>query len=455
MKTFISVNPYTLTLNEEFPLVTADAIEQILDKAQAAHRQWKKTSFEHRADAMMKLSGLIRDSHERLALIATREMGKTLAEAKLEVLKCTTACEYYATNAAKILAPHVSGHTDGRTVTGVYEPLGVVLGVFPWNFPYWQIIRSAVPVVMGGNTMLVKPAPNTPMCALAMQELFDEAGLGNGVIQTVFADEEQIASMIADNRIKACTLTGSEKAGSAVASQAARFIKKSVLELGGSDPFIILEDADLDLVMQHAVSARFQNNGQSCIASKRYIVHRNVADTFTQRLVEAVSGLRLGDPAEEDTSLGPLARPDLKEKLAGQVADSVAAGARILYQATVIPETGCFYPPTILTDIPKGSVAYAEELFGPVLSLYVVDSDEEAVLLANDTEFGLGASIWTADREKGLTLAGEIESGQVFINAVTRSNTAYPFGGIKRSGFGREMGEQGIKEFCSIKTIWM
>ncbi|MES2560537.1 MAG: NAD-dependent succinate-semialdehyde dehydrogenase [Bacteroidota bacterium] len=455
MQYFTSFNPYTLSQLAEYPVATAAELEQVLNRSTNAQRHWKQTSIRHRSELMMQLAGLIQTNHEELATLATLEMGKTLAESKLEVLKCITACEYYATHAERILTPAVTIHSDGREVTTQLEPLGVVLGIFPWNFPYWQIIRSAIPVIMGGNSMIVKPAANTPQCALALQSLFDKSGLGNGIVETIFADENQIADMIGDFRIKACTLTGSEKAGSAVASQAARYIKKSVLELGGSDPFIVLEDADLDLVMANAVSARFQNNGQSCIASKRYIVHKALAETFTQRLIAEVSKLIVGDPLEAETNIGPLARLDLKERLAQQVGQSVKEGAQVLFQLPVPDGESCFYPPTILSYIPKGSIAYREELFGPVLALFVVHSAEEAIELANDTEFGLGASIWTQNVKRAKELAIKIESGQVFINAVTRSNAAFPFGGVKKSGFGREMGECGLKEFCSVKTIWV
>jgi succinate-semialdehyde dehydrogenase / glutarate-semialdehyde dehydrogenase len=455
MQYYTSFNPYTLKQLAQYPMATARETKEIIGEADKAQRIWKHRAVKQRSAFILQLAAQIKQHHEELALLATLEMGKTLAESRLEVLKCITACEYYAANAANILAPVTTMHTDGRQVTTLLEPLGVVLGVFPWNFPYWQIIRSAIPVVIGGNTMIVKPAPNTPQCALALQALFTQCGLGDGVIQTLFAGTEQIAEVIADPRIKACTLTGSEKAGSAVASMAAHHIKKSVLELGGSDPFIVLDDADLDLVMTHAVSARFQNNGQSCIASKRYIVHQHIEAEFTQRLIAAVSKLKMGDPLLADTNIGPLARPDLKQKLGLQVAQSVQEGAHLIFQMCS-PETGdCFYPPTILSHIPKNSVAYKEELFGPVLALYVVQSVDEAVALANDTEFGLGASIWTKDIERAQKIALEIEAGQVFINAVTRSNTAFPFGGIKKSGFGREMGELGLKEFCSVKTVWV
>ncbi len=452
---FQSINPYTQKLEASFALATEAEVEQALSMAKAAQIKWKQTPIGERAKRMVMLASKINEKHLELAAMATMEMGKTFAEAKLEVLKCMTACEYYAANAQAILQPTETIHTDGRKVITKHEPLGTVLGVFPWNFPYWQIIRSAIPVVMSGNTMLVKPAPNTPQCALALQQLIDECGLGNGIIQTLFIDNNQIAAVIADKRIHACTLTGSEVAGAAVAGQAARFIKKAVLELGGSDPFIVLADADLDLVMKHAVSARFQNNGQSCIASKRYIVDATVADAFLQKLIPEVEKQTIGNPMDEQTHIGPLARLDLKEKLANQVAQSVQQGATVLYEADINHKGTCFYPPTILGNIPSKSIAYREELFGPVLSFYVVQNADEAITLANDTEFGLGATIWGKNVTFAQQVGDQIESGQVFINAVTRSHTAFPFGGVKKSGFGREMGPNGLLEFCAVKTIWV
>lgn len=452
---FQSINPFTHQVLGSFSLSTEGDIEQLLSTATAAQKEWKKVPVSKRAERLLLLAKKIQTNHLELARLATLEMGKPYAEAKLEVLKCITACEYYAQHAEAILKPTETIHTDGRKVMIKHEALGTVLGVFPWNFPYWQIIRSAVPVIMGGNTMIVKPAPNVPQCALALQRLMDEVGLGNGIVQTVFANEEQIAAMISDKRIHACTLTGSEKAGSAVAGAAAKQIKKSVLELGGSDPFIVLADADLELVMKHAISARFQNNGQSCIASKRYIVDSTIADQFCERLIAETQKLVMGDPLEETVHIGPLARIDLKEKLSKQVDDTVESGAKILYQAQYAHEGTCFYPPTIIGDIPENSVAYREELFGPVLSLYVVNSVDEAIRLANDTEFGLGATIWSRNTEEAEKLADQIDSGQVFLNSVTRSHTAFPFGGIKKSGYGREMGPNGLLEFCFVKTIWV
>lgn len=453
MTEFISINPYTLQERNRFETIADKQLDAVVFNAVSAHQSWKLKAIEQRAGCVLVLGNLIEKHHERLATLASLEMGKTLAEAKLEVLKCKTACEYYATQAAAILKPESVLHTDGRTVVISHEPVGVVLGIFPWNFPYWQIVRSAIPIIMSGNAMLVKPAPNTPECALALQELFIKAGLGE-IVQTVFASQNQVSALLGDSRISACTLTGSERAGSAVAAQAGKHIKKTVLELGGSDPFIVLDDADLALVLKHAVSARFQNNGQSCIAAKRYIVHSAIAEVFTQQLVLALRQLKGGNPLEATTQLGPLARLDLKQKLEQQVNDSLQQGATILYQGEGLPEVPCYYPPTVLTAIPKHAAAYKEELFGPVLSLYIVETDQKAIELANDTEFGLGASIWTTDTERGKKIANALQTGQVFINSVTRSHTAFPFGGVKKSGYGRELGPNGLTEFCYIKTIW-
>jgi succinate-semialdehyde dehydrogenase/glutarate-semialdehyde dehydrogenase len=452
---FQSINPFTREMLGSFPLASEGDIQHVLTSASTAQKEWKRLPVSKRAERLLLLAKKIEENHLELARLATLEMGKPFAEAKLEVLKCITACEYYAHHTETILKPTETIHTDGRKVIIKHEALGTVLGVFPWNFPYWQIIRSAVPVIMGGNTMIVKPAPNVPQCAMALQKLMDEVGLGDGIVQTVFVNEEQISLMISDTRIHACTLTGSEKAGAAVASAAAKHIKKSVLELGGSDPFIVLADADLELVMKNAISARFQNNGQSCIASKRYIVDSTIAGQFTERLIAEAKKLVVGDPMDGTTHIGPLARIDLKEKLSQQVEDSVHAGAKKLYQATYDHDGTCFYPPTILGNIPHNSVAYREELFGPVLSLYIVDTVAEAIQLANDTEFGLGSTIWSRNTKEAEQIADQIDAGQVFINSVTRSHTAFPFGGIKKSGYGREMGPNGLLEFCSVKTIWV
>lgn len=452
---FASVNPYTEKTLATYDFISDDVLWQQVEQTNKAQKNWRKIDISKRVKFIQKLGQLLKDQHEELALLATLEMGKPLAEAKLEVLKCARGCEYYAAQAQKLLMPKSSIAETGKTVTLNYEPLGVILGVFPWNFPYWQILRSAIPTVLAGNAMLVKPAPNVPQCSLAIQQLINACGIPQGVLQIVFANQQQVAQILTDNRIKAATLTGSEKAGSAVASMAAKHIKKSVLELGGSDPFIVLDDADLTATLNQAIVARFQNNGQSCIAAKRFILHRNIAQDFLQQLQQKVAALVCGNPQESSTQIGPLARLDLKEKLTQQVDTSIAQGATLFYQQADIPKTGYFYPPTILTNIPSQSVAYTEELFGPVISVFVVDTDEEAVLIANDTEFGLGASVWSKDVNRALAVANEIESGQVFINEMVKSQPGNPFGGVKKSGYGRELGEYGLYEFCNIKAIWL
>lgn len=452
---FVSINPYTEEELKSFLTITDTELDAKLNTSAVAQKKWAALSLENRAAYVLKLSELLKQEHEKIAELATLEMGKILSESKLELLKCARGCDYYAQHAAQFLATKSSIAETGKTVQLTYEPLGVIVGVFPWNFPFWQILRSAIPTVLAGNTMLVKPAPNVPQCSLAIQELVRKAGFPEGVIEVIFANENQVANLLADNRVKAATLTGSEKAGSAVASQAAKHIKKSVLELGGSDPFIVLHDADLEATLNQAIVARFQNNGQSCIAAKRFILHHTIAEEFLLGLKNRMSKLVCGNPLNADTNIGPLARVDLRDKLAKQVSDSVNAGAEIYFQHTQVPENGYFYAPTILTNINTNAVAYHEELFGPVVSVYTFTNEEEAIALANATEFGLGASVWSKDTERAIAMAKQIECGQVFINEMVKSQPGHPFGGVKKSGFGRELGEFGMYEFCNIKTIWI
>jgi succinate-semialdehyde dehydrogenase/glutarate-semialdehyde dehydrogenase len=448
MPLYQSINPYTNELLAQFETATDVAIEQALGKAKQAQKQWAQYSFTERAIPVQKLILLIQQQAETLSRMATLEMGKSIQEARVEVNKCITACEYYGSNASEILAPHTTAKERL-----VYEPMGVILGVFPWNFPYWQIIRSAIPTIMAGNGMIIKPAPNVPQCSNLLQQLFEQAGFPDGVLQTVFASNEQVAKMIADDNIAACTLTGSELAGSTVAAQAGKYIKKTVLELGGSDPFIITQHADMDKVMQWAIPARFQNNGQSCIAAKRFIVHSSMYDIFLARLIPAIEALVCGDPSNEHTQIGPLARVDLKNKLHLQVTQSIAAGATCLYQHPAQVNSDCYYPPTVLVNIPPDSDAYHEELFGPVLSVYVYDTTDGAIQLANDTRFGLGGSVWSENKDEALYIAAQLQCGQVNINSMVKSSATLPFGGYKRSGIGKELGEWGIKEFCNVKVI--
>lgn len=455
MSPYISINPYTEQLLKTYPGHSDDVLMQLLKTAHHAQQQWKQLSFHERALPVLRLGELIVSHASRLALMATREMGKPIQEAHAEVLKCKTACTFYAGNSESILATRHSESDTGKKVTLMYEPLGTVLGVFPWNFPYWQIIRSAIPVVMAGNSMLIKPAPNAPQTALALQHLFDLAGFPQGILQTILASNEQVSMLIRQPEIAACTLTGSESAGASVASQAAAHIKKSVLELGGSDPFIVLPDADISLAVETGIVARFQNNGQSCIASKRFFLHQDIAEEFVNGLSERMASLKLGNPEDPTVQIGPLARKDLLYRLKEQVDISVAAGATIRFQHSATLPTGYFYPPTILTNIPSNSPAYNEELFGPVVSVFTFSNTDEAIQMANDSAFGLGASVWSGNPEHAKQVALKLSCGQVFINALVKSNAHYPFGGVKRSGYGRELGEYGLREFCSVKTIWV
>ena len=452
MKNFTSINPYTEEVLKQYDFISSSALEEKLNLVHIHFETWKKKSFSERGECFLLLSHLLKRDADKLAELASIEMGKLLHEAKAEVLKSVSACEFYATQSEQILISQLTEIDSQNSIEIQYQPLGVVLGIFPWNFPYWQILRSVIPILMSGNTMLVKPAPNVPQCSMALQEILNEAGLGD-FVGTILAKDSQIENLLANDRIKASTLTGSEKAGSIVAAISAKHIKKSVLELGGSDPFIVLEDADLDACIPIAINSRFQNNGQSCIAAKRFIINKNIAETFTNKIIEATQKLQMGNPLDMDVNIGPIARKDLLEQLAKQVSDSVNLGAKILFQSLQNTKNGYFYPPTILSNIHPEMPAYSQELFGPVMSLFVVENDDEAIKLANDTRFGLGASVWSKNLIRAKEIAEKIDSGQVFINRLVRSDVRFPFGGIKHSGFGRELGEFGLKEFCNIKSI--
>jgi len=455
VKNFKSINPFSEQELESFDFINDSALETALQQATTAFKTWRNTTFAQRAKCVLKLSDLLKENADDLAEIACLEMGKLKTEAKAEVLKSVRLCEYYATRSADILQSKLSQSETGATVEIKYEPLGVVLGIFPWNFPYWQVLRSAIPIIMSGNCVLIKPAPNVPQSSLALQYLLNQCGFENGVIQTIFASEKQIENLINNSRIAATTLTGSEKAGAAVASLSAKNIKKSVLELGGSDPFIVLPDADLEQSLNGAMQARFQNNGQSCVSAKRFIVHESIANEFLKGLIKKIENLVIGNPLNENVSIGPLARKDLQELLKSQVNDTLHAGATLLHQTKNIPSIGFFFPPTIIGNIPKTARAFSEELFGPVISFYTFIEIEEAIALANATSFGLGASIWSKDIMQAKQIANNIESGMIYINQIVKSDARFPFGGIKKSGFGRELGEFGLREFCNVKTIWV
>ncbi len=452
--TIASVNPATGETIATFEPLTGADIEQRLVRAMEAFEINRARSFDERATLMRRAAEILESRAADYGRTITLEMGKPISAAIAEVKKCAFVCRHYADHAAEYLAEeHIK--TDARESYIRFDPLGPILAVMPWNFPFWQVFRFAAPALMAGNVGLLKHASNVPQSALAIEDILREAGFDRGEFQTLLITSEQVAALLEDERVKAATLTGSEPAGASVASNAAKRIKKSVLELGGSDPFIVMPSADLDAAVKTGIKARIVNNGQSCIAAKRFIVHERVADEFQRRFVEAMESLRIGDPLEETTDVGPLATPQIVEDIEKQVDASVSAGAQLLTGGRRLRERGNFYAPTVLANIPANAPAYAEETFGPVASLFRVRDAGEAIRLANATPFGLGSSVWTRDRSEAETFIRGIESGQVFVNAMVASDPRMPFGGVKHSGFGRELGVYGIREFVNIKTVWV
>ena len=449
-----SVSPVSGETLRTFPALDDDGIEAALQRATSGFRVNRARSFRDRAARMTKAAGLLESRADELGRVITTEMGKPLAAAIGEVKKCATACRYYAAHAAEHLADELV-RTEAAQSFIRYEPIGPVLAVMPWNFPFWQVFRFAAPALMAGNVGLLKHASNVPQCAMAIEHLFRDAGFVDGEFQSLLIGSSQVARLLADDRVKAATLTGSEAAGASVASAAGKAIKKVVLELGGSDPFIVMPSASLDAAVATAVKARIVNNGQSCIAAKRFIVHQSIYDAFEAKFVKAMEALKVGDPFDLATDVGPLATPQLVSDIEKQVQQSVADGARLLTGGHRLGERGNFYAPTVLTDIPDGAPAACEETFGPVASLFRVNSIDDAIAKANDTTFGLGASVWTSDRAEIDRFIDGIESGQIFINAMVASDPRLPFGGVKHSGFGRELGAHGIREFVNIKTVWV
>ena len=449
-----TINPATgETLREFEPLSDAE-LEEKIERAAKTFREHRQTSFEDRAAKMRRAAEILEAEKERFGTLMTTEMGKTLKSAIQEVEKCALVCRYYAEHAAKHLADD-DIETDATRSFVRYQPLGVVLAVMPWNFPFWQVFRFAAPALMAGNVGLLKHASNVPQCALAIEEVFLRAGFPDGAFQALLIGSDKVERVLGDRRVMAATLTGSEPAGRKVASAAGQHIKRTVLELGGSDPFIVMSSADLDAAVATAVKARTINNGQSCIAAKRFIVAAEIYEDFTRRFVAAMESLKVGDPFDADTDIGPLATPDILETLEQQVRESVAAGARILTGGERLARGGNFYPPTALADIAENSPAYQDELFGPVALLFKARDIDDAIRIANDTDFGLGASAWTTDERERHRFIEEIEAGSVFINGMVASDPRLPFGGIKHSGYGRELSAQGIREFVNIKTVWI
>ena len=449
-----SINPATGEVLQTFTALTDAEVQDKLAKAAEAFQAHRRASFADRAAKMTRAGEILEAEKHAIARTMTLEVGKTLRSSVEEAEKCARACRFYAENAERLLADQPYA-IDGARVFVRSLPLGPVLAVMPWNFPLWQVIRFAAPALMAGNVGLLKHAPSVPQCALFLEDLFRRAGFAEGVFQTLLIEAEQVAAILDDPRVVAATLTGSERAGSAVAGQAGSRLKKTVMELGGSDPFIVMPSADLDAAVQTAVKARTLNNGQSCIAAKRFLVHEAIADEWTRRFVETMGALTVGDPMEAATDVGPLATPDILEGLASKVDRSVAAGARVLLGGHRLNGPGNFYAPTILTDIPEAAPAYREELFGPVALLFRVKDMDDAIRQANDTPFGLGSSVWTSDPAEQNRFIDEIEAGMTFVNGMVASDPRLPFGGIKRSGYGRELSEHGLREFVNMKTVWI
>jgi succinate-semialdehyde dehydrogenase/glutarate-semialdehyde dehydrogenase len=449
-----SINPTTGETLKEFPAFNDNEIEKRLKRAERAFAQYRRHPLADRGQLLMAVASLLEQDKDSLARMMTLEMGKLVRAAEDEIAKCARVCRFYAENGERFLEDEAAQTGAARSYVH-YEALGPVLAIMPWNFPFWQVFRFAAPALMAGNVALLKHAANVPQCALAIEEVFCRAGFDEGIFQVLLIEAEQVEKVIVDPRVRAVTLTGSEKAGSAVASTAGRHIKKSVLELGGSDPFIVMPSADFESALRTAIKARTINSGQSCIAAKRFLVADNIYDEFLQRFVEGMRTLKIGDPFDETTEIGPLATEQILQGVHEQVQKSVAAGAKLLTGGNRIHGPGFFYEPTVLVDVPVDSPAYSEEIFGPVAPLFRVRDAADAVAIANATSFGLGASAWTNERAEQELFASELETGMVFVNAMVASDPRLPFGGVKRSGFGRELGAAGIREFVNTKTIWI
>ncbi len=447
-----TINPANGKTLRTFEPYSAARVSEVLDRGVAAFQKHRRTSFAERATRMRKAAVILNAECREFGRLMTVEMGKPIKAAIAEAEKCATACSYYVENAEKFLVDQPVQMEGGKSFIA-FQPLGVVLAIMPWNFPFWQVFRFAAPALMAGNVGILKHASNVPQCALAIEDIFRRAGFTEGAFQTLLVGSDKVESLIADPRVAAVTLTGSEGAGRSVASAAGKNLKKSVVELGGSDPFIVMPSADMESAVSTAVTARMINNGQSCIAAKRFIIHEKIYDQFLEKFVARVSKVRVGDPMDEQTELGPLATAAIHDDLDQQVKASVAAGAKLLTGGKKLEGEGYFYAPTVLSDIPPNAPAAQDELFGPVASVFKAKDLKDAIRIANGTTFGLGASAWTRDAAERDQFVAEIESGLLFINGMVASDPRLPFGGVKHSGFGRELGEFGIREFVNIKSI--
>lgn len=446
------IDPTNNKLVREYQEHTDQEVRDRIQQVSNTFQKWSRYSFQDRSVCMYKLAELLKSEVDSIAKIMTTEMGKPIKEARREVLKCSSGCEYYAEHSADFLKDEPV-ETKGKRSFITFDPLGVILCIMPWNYPLWQVVRFAAPALMAGNGVLLKHAPNVPGCALAFETLIEKAGFPKGIFRSLLISNERTSSVIEDERVAAVTLTGSEKAGVSVATSSAKVLKKAVLELGGSDPFIVLEDAPWEKCTEMAITARLQNCGQSCIAAKRFIVIDTVVERFCKNLKERIAKLKIGDPLLEDTNIGPLAREDLLQNLERQINVSLQKGAQLQYGGKRLEREGFFYQPTIMTGIKPGMPVYDEETFGPVFAIISVRDTEEAISIANDSHYGLGASVWSDNVELAEQIARKLQTGSVYVNSQMVSDPRLPFGGIKRSGYGRELSQYGIKEFVNIKTI--
>ena len=453
-RTVVSRNPATGAVIAQYPIDDAQRIEMLLAQAQSGFEDWRRTPVVERARMLARLSERLLAEIERFAVLVTSEMGKTIGEARAEVRKCASLAAWFAEHGPALVADE-RAPVDEAEVYVSYLPLGTVLGIMPWNFPLWQAMRAAVPIMLAGNAFLLKHAPNVMGCAYALQQAFQGSGAPEGAFGVINIDAGAVEAVLADDRIAAVTLTGSVRAGAAVAAQAGRLIKKSLLELGGSDPYIVLADADLDRAVATAITARYQNAGQVCLAAKRFILEAPIADRFTEAFVQAARGIVVGDPMREDTRIGPIAREDLREGLDRQVRRSIEQGARPLLGGHRLEGPGYFYAPTVLSQVRPGMAAFDEETFGPVAAMIVADDAEDAIRLANQSAFGLSGNLWTRDIGRAREFARRLETGGVFINGYTASDPRTPVGGVKKSGYGRELSHFGIREFVNAQTVWI